>query len=52
MTAPHVTELPLRLEPVSPDPFLFEPEQADPPRVDPKPDDTPEARRDRAARTA
>jgi hypothetical protein len=48
MTTPYVTEQPLQLEPVSPDPFLVGIEQAEPPPVDSKPDD----RRDRPARTA
>jgi hypothetical protein len=43
MTTPRVTELPRRLEPVSPDPFLFEPEPADPPAVDPERDDADDA---------
>ena len=34
MTPPRVRELPLRLEPVSPDPFLFGLEETELPRVD------------------
>jgi hypothetical protein len=51
MPTPRVTELPRRLEPVSPDPFLSELERADGPTVDPKPDDPDDARR-RPPRTA